>query len=66
MKWLRIRIVKTWLTKAHDWADGRIRKGDFDFDDVVYRTRDAAKTLLDIWFPVELSQGSELNREVDQ
>lgn len=40
-----------WLTKVHKWADGRIANGDLDFDDVVYPTRDAAKTLLGIWFP---------------
>lgn len=45
-KWL----VHRWLKRVQLWAEGRILSGDIDLDDVVYRSRDAATALLQIWW----------------
>lgn len=47
-KWRR-REALNWLTGIAETAENRIDAGDMDFDDVVYRSRDAAVTLLEIW-----------------
>ena len=45
----RRQIVLIELATLRDWAQGRLDAGDLDFDDCVYRTRDATTTLLEIY-----------------
>lgn len=45
------------LTLMRDWAQGRIESGDLDIDNVLYRTLDAADTLLELWDPQEEGNG---------
>lgn len=44
----RAWIVAGYLYDLHAYAQGRIDAGDLDFDDTVYRTRDATAELLDL------------------
>ena len=45
----RMAVTLTELETLRAWSQARIDAGDMDFDDIVYRTRDAAATLLEIW-----------------
>jgi hypothetical protein len=42
-------LALEWLVGVANSAQARIDAGDLDFDDVLYRGRDAALTLLDIF-----------------
>ena len=44
------RLARIWLLGIYATADTRIKNGDLDFDDIWYRTRDAARILLEIQF----------------
>jgi hypothetical protein len=44
----RAQITQRYLEDLVCEMDSRIRMGDPDFDDVIYRQRDAAQTLLNI------------------
>ena len=46
---IRERIAVSWLRGINAAMKRRIAAGDADFDDIVYRTRDATDTLLAIW-----------------
>jgi hypothetical protein len=50
---LRLRVVRRWLAEMNAFATDRIDGGDFDFDDVLYRTRDATAELLDLFGEVQ-------------
>jgi len=47
---LRWIIVEAWLRSINKWANDRIRSGDLDFDDTIYKSKDASGVLLGIWF----------------
>lgn len=51
----RQRKALEWLTLVVQSAESQIEMGDLDFDDVLYRGRDAARTLLEIFTPEEAS-----------
>jgi hypothetical protein len=40
--------TERYLLALHNNMQARIDAGDLDFDDVIYRTRDAAATLLEV------------------
>lgn len=46
-------IAVTWLNAVVASATHQIDAGDLDFDDCLYRARDAALTLLDIFEPTD-------------
>ena len=46
-------ILFAQLALMRDWAKGLLKAGDLDLDDVLYRTFDAADTLLELWDPQE-------------
>lgn len=46
---IRERIALSWLHGLRDAMQRRIDAGDLDFDDIVYRSRDAADTLIEVW-----------------
>jgi hypothetical protein len=48
------RIVEKWLRNLEATTAARIAAGDLDFDNWVYRSRDAARTLLQIHFPARV------------
>ena len=50
MTWLRRRLAKQWLKRVVWISNARISRGDPDFDDMFYPSRDAANTLLEKWF----------------
>lgn len=61
----KARIARRWLEQAHIWAAGRIANGDLDLDDVVYRTRDAARTLITIWFETTTDDEPSCDHRLD-
>ena len=49
LRW-KFRLVQRWLVGMNQMANHRIARGDFDLDNVVYRTRDATAVLLEIYW----------------
>jgi len=49
LRW-KFRLVQRWLISMNHMANHRIALGDFDFDDTIYRTRDATAVLLEIYW----------------
>ena len=49
----RQRDALDWLIRVQMSAQYQIDNGDLDFDDVLYRGRHAARTLLEIFLPEE-------------
>ncbi len=47
------QIIESELILLRDYTQARIDNGDLDFDDWIYRSRDAAQTLLDVFFEQE-------------
>lgn len=50
MKRLRWIIAGSFLRAMRTTMQRRLDAGDLDFDDTVYRSMEAADTLLEVWF----------------
>lgn len=46
----RERLLRDSLENMVEWCNERLNAGDLDLDDTIRPSRDAATTLLDIWF----------------
>jgi hypothetical protein len=49
----KLRVIRRWLAGMNTAASYRMDSGDFDFDDTVYRTREATAVLLEIYWGEE-------------